>query len=65
DNKLKAVNITVRQAIPNLYILNSGISPNDKILLDGVQNVKDGDKIQPVYVNPTGVMAQLQLIKQG
>ncbi len=65
DNKVKAVNISIKQKMPNLYILDSGLTKNDKILLEGVQSVKDGDKIQPDYVNPKGVLTQLQLINQG
>lgn len=31
--------------LPNLYVVESGIGPNDKIIYEGVQYVKEGDKI--------------------
>ena len=64
DNKIKATNITIKQKLPNLYIIESGLSANDKILFEGVQSVKDDDKIQPEFINPKEAIEHLQLIKQ-
>jgi membrane fusion protein (multidrug efflux system) len=64
DNKIRATNILINQKLPNLYIIESGLSPTDKILLEGVQTVKDDDKIEPEFLQPKEVISQLQLIKQ-
>ena len=64
NNKLKARNITISQRLPNLYIISSGLSANEKILLEGVQSVKDDDVIRPEFIDPKVVMDHLQLIKQ-
>ena len=64
DNKVKSKNITIKQKLPNIYVVESGLSPNDKILLDGVQSVKEDDTIQPEFVQPNEVLAHLQLIDQ-
>lgn len=64
NNIVKSVNIKIQQKLPNLYIIESGISADDKILLEGVQNVKDGDKISFEFKEPKKVVDSLQLIVQ-
>ncbi len=64
DNKVKSRNIIIKQRLSNLYIIESGLSINDKILLEGIQSVKEDDKIQVEFIQPKDVIAQLQLIKQ-
>ncbi len=64
NNTLKSRNITVKQSLSNLYIVESGLNVNDKILLEGLQLVKDEDKIVPNYIHPKQVIQNLQLIKQ-
>ena len=54
-------NITVAGQLPDLYIVSSGLAENDKILLEGVQNVKDDNKITAAYISPKEVVAQLRL----
>jgi membrane fusion protein (multidrug efflux system) len=44
-----------------LYVVASGITENDKILLEGVQKVKDDDKISFEYVSPKGIISNLRL----
>jgi membrane fusion protein, multidrug efflux system len=62
-NIVKAVNISIKQKLSNLYVIDSGISVNDKILLEGLQTVKEGDKIETEFTAPREVMEKLQLIK--
>jgi membrane fusion protein (multidrug efflux system) len=64
NNVLKSRNITIKQKLSNLYVIDAGLSPNDKILLDGIQSVKDDDKIKTEFVQPKHVLENLQLIKQ-
>lgn len=54
-------NITIAGQMPDLYIVYSGLAENDKILLEGVQNVKDDAKITVAYIAPRDVVAQLRL----
>lgn len=61
---VKARNITIQQKMPNLYVVASGLTDKDRILLEGVQNVKEDDKIQSDYIPAKQVIEQLQLIKQ-
>jgi membrane fusion protein (multidrug efflux system) len=47
--------------MPDLYIVGSGIEPTDKILLEGVQKVKDEDKIKYAYLAPKDAISNLRL----
>lgn len=47
--------------LPYLFIVTKGLSKNDKILLDGLRKVKDGDKIQSDYQEPAKVFSSLEL----
>ncbi len=64
NNTLKSRSITIKNTLPDLYVIDSGLSEGDKILLEGVQNVRDDDKIQCNYIDPKEVVSNLQLIKQ-
>ncbi len=58
---VKSRNITVTNEMPDLYVVGSGLSQNDKILLEGVQNVKDNDKIESEFIAPKDVISRLKL----
>jgi RND family efflux transporter MFP subunit len=44
-------NITVKQSLPHLYAIDNSLSAKDKIIFEGIQNVKDGDKIQTEFMS--------------
>jgi len=50
NNVVQARNISIRQKITNLYVIESGLSESDTFLLEGVQNVKEDEKIQSVLI---------------
>lgn len=52
DNKVKAVPIEVRP-IPGgrFYVVDSGLNPNDKMLIEGVGIVAEGTQIKPDVVD--------------
>jgi membrane fusion protein (multidrug efflux system) len=58
---VKSKNITVTGEMPDLYVVGSGISENDRILLEGVQKVKEDNRIEADYKSPEEVVAQLRL----
>lgn len=64
NNVVKSRNIVIKQELPNIYIVQSGISPDDKILLEGVQTVKEDDKVKTKFLPAAQVLQSLQLIKQ-
>jgi membrane fusion protein, multidrug efflux system len=58
---VKSKNITVNGEMPDLYVVGSGLAENDRILLEGVQKVKDDNRIEADYKAPEEVVAQLRL----
>ncbi|MEI6680298.1 MAG: efflux RND transporter periplasmic adaptor subunit [Mariniphaga sp.] len=64
DNIIHARNISIKQRLSNLYVIETGLSENDKMLLEGIQNVKEDDKIQTEFIPSKQVIDNLQLIKQ-
>jgi membrane fusion protein (multidrug efflux system) len=58
---LKSRNISIAGSLPDLYVLNSGLEEGDRILLEGVQKVKEDDKIEYEYQAPKEVISHLRL----
>ena len=61
DNVVKQKEITIASELPDLYIVKSGITENEKILLEGIRKVKDGDKIEFDYEDPAKVISHLKV----
>ncbi|AZI26316.1 efflux RND transporter periplasmic adaptor subunit [Pedobacter sp. G11] len=61
NHKVHSRAITIVGDLPDLYIVGDGLSTGDKILLEGVQKVKDDDKIAFKFQQPQEVMKQLRL----
>jgi membrane fusion protein, multidrug efflux system len=61
NNKVASKEITITGEIPDLYVISSGLTENDKILLEGVQKVKEDDKINYGYIAPQKVINNLRL----
>jgi membrane fusion protein (multidrug efflux system) len=53
--------IKIKGEIPDLYVIESGLTANDKIILEGVQKVKENDKIKYKSVDATYVITHLRL----
>ena len=61
DNVVRSKEITIGGQIPDLYLVSSGLAETDKVLLEGVQKVKDEDKIQYAFQEPGDVLSHLRL----
>jgi len=62
DKVVNQREITVGAEMPDLYVVKSGLSANEKILLEGIWKVKNGDRIQDSqYENPSSVLAGLHV----
>lgn len=57
DSILKAHAINVKQRLPHLYVVEPNFKAHDWILLEGIQTVKGGDKIAPLYGAKKAVVA--------
>jgi membrane fusion protein (multidrug efflux system) len=60
NNIVKTRGIVIKQKISNIYIIESGIQTTDKILLEGIQSVKEDDKIESVFVSPQQALILIQ-----
>jgi membrane fusion protein (multidrug efflux system) len=61
DNIARSREIMIGGEMPDLYVLKNGLSVDEKILLDGVQKVKDDEKIAYVFQKPEDVISHLRL----
>jgi membrane fusion protein (multidrug efflux system) len=64
NNIAKSRNIIVKQKLSNLYVVDGGITDKDKILLDGLQSIKEDDTIHSEFIPAKQVLEHLQLIEQ-
>ena len=61
NNKVNSREITITGEIPDLYVIKTGLTENDRILLEGVQKVKENDKIKYELQSPKEVMNHLRV----
>ncbi len=61
DNVVKSREITIAAEMPDLYVIKSGLSENEKILLEGIRKVKENEKISFEYENPEKVISHLKV----
>ncbi|MDR6560508.1 MULTISPECIES: efflux RND transporter periplasmic adaptor subunit [unclassified Arcicella] len=61
NNVVKSKEITIGAELPDLYIVKSGLTGNEKILLEGLKKVRDNDKIIYDYKDPKSVIANLRV----
>lgn len=47
DNRVRMRNITVAYRFPHLYVVAAGLNKEDRIIYEGIQQVKEGDQIVP------------------
>jgi membrane fusion protein (multidrug efflux system) len=53
--------IIVTGELPNLFIVDKGLLENNRIILEGIRMVKDGESVKTDFVEPKSVMANLAL----
>ncbi len=56
--QLRGIKPAIR--IPHLYIIESGLTPTDRIIYEGIQRVKEGDQIEPERVKMRDIITHLQ-----
>jgi membrane fusion protein (multidrug efflux system) len=61
EGNIHARQIEIAEEMQHLYAVSKGLEPTDKILLEGLRKVKDGDHIEPKYTAPEVAFAQLGL----
>lgn len=61
DSKVRTREITLAAELPHIYAVKSGLSEGDKILLEGLRQVKENEKINYQMLDPKNVMSHLEL----
>ncbi|MVN75655.1 efflux RND transporter periplasmic adaptor subunit [Hymenobacter sp. HMF4947] len=56
--------ITIGSEMPDLYVISDGLKGDEKILLEGLRKVKDGDKISYTYQTPKQVIPSLKVYSE-
>ncbi|MFZ6025164.1 MAG: efflux RND transporter periplasmic adaptor subunit [Bacteroidota bacterium] len=62
DNKVQSRQITVGTELPHLYVVIDGLADSDKILVEGLRKVKNGQKIQFEFMDQQKVLANLNTL---
>lgn len=61
NNVVKSRNISIGARMPDLYVVEKGLADGDRILLEGIQKVKENEKIRFDYEEPKEVISHLRL----
>jgi len=59
NNTVKMKNFIPKQRIPHLYIMESGLTTKDRLIYEGIQEVKDGMVINPEVVTMKEIITSL------
>lgn len=59
NNTLHIRNVKSSHRLPHLFIIDQGLQPGEKIMYEGVQNVKEGQLISPKFLPSAGMIKQL------
>ena len=61
EGKVESREVTLAGELPHIFIVKDGLTPNDKILLEGLRLVKENEKIESEYKKPEEVLSHLEL----
>ncbi len=61
NGKVQSRNISIAYELPDLYVVSKGLKPTDKFLLEGVQKVKDDQKVKTKFVDAKKAISSLKL----
>jgi membrane fusion protein (multidrug efflux system) len=61
DSVIRQKEIVIKAELPHLFIIEKGLSENDKVLLEGIRLVKPGDQIDYEFVEPKEAISNLEL----
>ncbi|HEX9956746.1 MAG TPA: efflux RND transporter periplasmic adaptor subunit, partial [Fibrella sp.] len=61
DNVIRSREIAVAAEMPHIFVVRSGLNKDDKILLEGLRQVKENEKIHYKFERPDAVLTHLSL----
>lgn len=60
NNVVHSREIKIAAELEDVYVVQSGLGIDDRIILEGLRKVQDGDKIKSKYMDPYKVMSNLK-----
>jgi membrane fusion protein (multidrug efflux system) len=60
DNVVHQREIVKASELEDIYLIKEGLDVNDKIVLEGVREVRDGDEVEYEFLDPKEVMGHLK-----
>ncbi len=61
NNVVRSREITIAAEMPHIFVVKSGLNIDDRILLEGLRQVKENEKIQTKFEQPNAVISHLSL----
>ncbi|MDQ6479377.1 efflux RND transporter periplasmic adaptor subunit [Dyadobacter sp. LHD-138] len=61
DNVIRSREIKIEAELPHIFVVKSGLKTSDKILLEGLRQVHENEKIHAKFVQPDSVISHLNL----
>jgi len=60
DDKVHQREVLIQNEMDDIYVVSKGLAVGDKIVLEGIRQTRDGEKVQYEFRRPELVMAQLK-----
>lgn len=64
NNVVHQREVKIASEMPDLYVITGGITGSDRILLEGLRKVKDGDKVTYDFKTPQSVISHLKVYSE-
>ena len=61
NDVIRSREITVAAEMPHIFVVKTGLKKDDRILLEGLRQVRENEKIYPKFVQPNDVVSHLGL----
>ena len=61
EGVVKSREIEIAAELPHIFVVQRGLSEGDKILLEGLRQVRENEKIHYHFVKPDSVISHLDL----
>lgn len=61
NNVIRSREIAIAAELPHIFVVKSGLNKDDKILLEGLRQVRENEKIHSKFVKPDSVISHLSL----
>ncbi len=61
-NIIELRKLTISHRLSHFYVVETGLQPNDKIVFEGIQKLKEGDTIMPKQLSYKNVILQLSTL---